>query len=312
MRCEEVRKRFLEFLDRELIPTEQQAMQAHLAACPACARELAEVRAMHQEVGSALQAAAAGATPPARAWSCLQERLGAPSPARGAGLGSPFFLRRGWRAALAAVALALLSAFSISALYPGGLTAFAQEGVTRLVRFIRLPQQVNQPEVVQTLRIDDPGAFTAIYMVSLPEGVEPLDEAQRKVGFPIRLPDYVPHGLVPAGVKVQGPDSVRVVYVGDRPISRLDLVQTQGVREPLLQAAVPGSGTPIVTRTVGGTEVLAVLNPALADTEGAPEDDLPVVLMVWERDGFAFYLQVSAWRPGLSLREALKIVESLR
>lgn len=312
MRCEEVRKRFLEFLDGDLVPTEQQAIQAHLTTCPACARELAEVRGVHQEVGSTLQAVAAAAVPPPRAWLRLRERLGAPSPVRGADSGPALFLRRGWRAALAAVALALLSAFSISTLYPGGLTAFAQEGVTRLVRFIRLPQQGNQAEVVQTLRVEDLGRSTTIYMVSLPEGVEPLDEAQRKVGFPIRLPDYVPHGLVPAGVKVQGPDSVRMVYVGDRPISRLDLVQTRGAREPLLEAAVPGPGTPIVTRTVGGTEVLAVLNPALAESENAPEDDLPVVLMVWERDGFAFYLQVSAWRPGLPLCEALKIVESLR
>ncbi len=312
MRCEEVRKKFLEFLDEELVPAERQAVQAHLEECPACARELAEVRGVCQEVGGTLQAVATAVAPPLRAWPRLQARLGAPSPTPRTALARVFPLRRGWRAALAAVVLALLSAFSISTLYPGGLTAFAQEGVTRLVRFIRLPQWDNQTEVVRTLRVEDPKGFTVISMISLPEGMEPVEEAQGKVGFPIHQPDYVPHGLIPAGAKVQGPDSVRLVYVGDRPVRRLDLVQTRGAREPVLEAAVPGPGTPIVTRTVGGTEVLAVLNPALAESEDVPEDDLPVVLIVWERDGFAFYLQVSAWRPGLPLREALKIVESLR
>ena len=312
MKCEEVRERLLDFLDGEVAPVERAGIQAHLAACPACARELAEVRGVCQQVGNALQAVATAVAPPPGAWARLQGRLRASAPrlARGPALGAALLSRWGWRAALAAVALALLVGFGFSAFYPGGLTAFAQEGVARLIRIVRIPLPTQVADTGQ-VRIPLPAEGQDLPRV---EDLATLDEAEREVAFPISVPGYVPDGLALAGVKVQGPNSVRLVYVGDRPILRLDLVQTRGAREPLLELGVaePAPGLPIATRMVGGTEVLAVLNPGLAESEGVPEEDLPVTLVVWERDGSVFHMLVSAWRPGLPLREALKIVESVR
>jgi len=308
MKCKDVNGRLIAYLDGDVTPSEQQEIEAHLVGCPACAEEVAEMRALSHRVGVTLQAVAAAASPPPQAWSRLQGRLTARSRplAPGGKLDRPFLLRRGWRTALAALALACLLGISISAFYPGGLTALAQEGIARIVRIVRLPA----PDVLVERYPALPAAEELVHTFT------PLDAAQRQVDFHIYAPEYVPEGLTLLGAEGQGPNSVRLRYEGDGTVRRLDLAQTRLTGEeaepPFALGLSVSDEQPLLKVMVSGTEALALLSSELAESEDAPVEAQPVAAMVWEHDGFAFYMLVSSWRPGLPVSEAIRIAESLR
>ena len=131
-----------------------------------------------------------------------------------------------------------------------------------------------------------------------------LVEAQRQVDFHIYAPAHLPEDLALVGVEVGGSDSVWLRYEGGGTIRSIDLQQTRLTDEgkPRFALGVIEEGEEKVIRgMVGETETLWL--------ENRPGS---VATMVWERDGFAFTMLVSSWRPGLDIDEAVEIAESLQ
>lgn len=75
MKCQEVNRLLLAYLDNEVTPSERMLIQAHLAGCDTCQQELAALSALQSRVGQFLHIRAAQATPSPQAWSRLQARL---------------------------------------------------------------------------------------------------------------------------------------------------------------------------------------------------------------------------------------------
>jgi hypothetical protein len=85
MTCENVQNLLILYLDGELNPFDQRAVQIHLATCRDCQTELAALTAARTSVGQALQSLVADAQPSSQAWSRLQVRLAEearPSPSK--------------------------------------------------------------------------------------------------------------------------------------------------------------------------------------------------------------------------------------
>lgn len=75
MKCKEVNKLLVAYLDNEVTPSERALIQAHLAWCDTCQQELAALSALRSRIGQFLQLRAAHAAPSPQAWSHLQARL---------------------------------------------------------------------------------------------------------------------------------------------------------------------------------------------------------------------------------------------
>ena len=75
MNCREVQERLVAYLDGEVAPSERELIQAHLAGCEVCRKELAALSATRSRVSRFLQMKAAQAAPSPQAWSRLQARL---------------------------------------------------------------------------------------------------------------------------------------------------------------------------------------------------------------------------------------------
>src|SRR5450759_116055 len=77
MKCREVKEALVPYLDCEVWRSERTLMDAHLAGCESCERELGALSSSRRRVAGSLRNAAAQASPSAQAWSRLQERLAA-------------------------------------------------------------------------------------------------------------------------------------------------------------------------------------------------------------------------------------------
>jgi hypothetical protein len=75
MRCREVSKAFTAYLDGEVTPSEHDLIQAHLAGCASCERELSTLSSSRQRVTSLLKTRAAQVAPSPQALSRLQASL---------------------------------------------------------------------------------------------------------------------------------------------------------------------------------------------------------------------------------------------
>jgi anti-sigma factor RsiW len=74
MNCEDFKAMITAWVDGELPPERQETLQAHLAACEACRRELAEVRALKEEL-SMIRFAEPTDAELARYWKNVYNRL---------------------------------------------------------------------------------------------------------------------------------------------------------------------------------------------------------------------------------------------
>jgi hypothetical protein len=75
MKCQEVIKLLVAYLDGEVTLSERTLIKAHLAECDACQEEMTALTALQRRVSQALQARAAQPVPSPQAWSHLQARL---------------------------------------------------------------------------------------------------------------------------------------------------------------------------------------------------------------------------------------------
>src|SRR3990172_7285919 len=95
MNCQETRKLLFAFQEGEVAPSEGTAIQAHLAGCDGCRRELASISSFQSRLRRSLRVSASRSNPSPQAWSLLEARLGAAQrdpPGRRAWLG-----RLDWR-----------------------------------------------------------------------------------------------------------------------------------------------------------------------------------------------------------------------
>ncbi|GEM_PF-1526621 len=291
MKCQEVNELLVAYLDGEVIPSERKMIEAHLAKCAFCQKEMDCLAATQRRLSRSLQAVAADAAPLPQAWARLQERLTLRPPlAWLERLAARLFpLRPAWRLTLASLALLCLLQVASIAFYPGGLVALAEGGIERIVRIVWLPASEPSPTSLPTQE--------AVH------NFVPLPEAQRLADFHIYVPIYVPAGLTLVGAEVGGPNSVGLRYEDDGMVRCIDLMQTRLTDEgkPPFALGLPEElGEKVVKGMVGGAEALWV-----ESWPGA------VATMVWEHDGFAFTMLVSSWQPGLSVNEAIKIAESM-
>ncbi len=75
MKCREVNRLLVAYLDNEVTPSERALIQAHLAECERCREELAALLGLRSRVSQFLKLQAAQATPSPQAWSRLQACL---------------------------------------------------------------------------------------------------------------------------------------------------------------------------------------------------------------------------------------------
>lgn len=75
MKCQEVNKLLLAYLNHEVTPSERMLIRAHLVGCDACQQELAALSALQSRVRQSLQVSAAQVAPSPQAWNRLQARL---------------------------------------------------------------------------------------------------------------------------------------------------------------------------------------------------------------------------------------------
>jgi hypothetical protein len=119
MNCREVRKALVAYLDGEVMPSERTLIDAHLAGCKSCERELAALGSSRRQVAGSLKSVAAQAAPSPQARSQLQAKLAEESrdankrtnPLRKGD--RPMKLR--WRIALGAAGAMVLAAAVIAA-----------------------------------------------------------------------------------------------------------------------------------------------------------------------------------------------------
>jgi anti-sigma factor RsiW len=180
MKCQEVNKLLIAYLDNEVTPSERTLIQAHLAGCDICQEELATLSALQSHVSQFLQVRAAWAAPSPQAWSRLQARLAGearPSPswlptrlqrlASGVGRINQIFeggvtMKKGF--AITAIA-ALVIALSVMAFVP---SVRAQVGeMVNTWFYFRTPSG----EFVMTVGEGNPMAFPPLHPTYLPAGL---------------------------------------------------------------------------------------------------------------------------------------------
>ncbi len=75
MKCREVRSALVAYLDNEIMPSERTLIEAHLAGCGSCERELSALGSSRRRLTDSLKTLAAQAAPSRQALSHLQARL---------------------------------------------------------------------------------------------------------------------------------------------------------------------------------------------------------------------------------------------
>jgi hypothetical protein len=114
MRCKEAKKILVAYLDGEVMPSERTLLEAHLAGCGRCERELATLGAGRRQVGDSLKTMAGQVSPCPDALARLQTALAHDSRVRAERQGERGMKLR-WKIAVATVGtLALAAAVVVS------------------------------------------------------------------------------------------------------------------------------------------------------------------------------------------------------
>ncbi len=120
MKCREVRKTLAAYLDSEVTPSERLMIEAHLARCESCEKELVALGVTRTRVADSLQRVAAQYTPSDMAWSSLRARIALEGgEARKTGSSRRHggrTLTRKWKIALAVAGVAVVAASVVAAI----------------------------------------------------------------------------------------------------------------------------------------------------------------------------------------------------
>jgi predicted anti-sigma-YlaC factor YlaD len=122
MKCREVRRTLVAYLDGEVMPSERTLIDAHVSRCEACAEELRALSSGRSAVSGALKTAAAQASPSPQAWIHLQTSLAREAQRVQKKQKTSLLQRKGdrpmrlgWRIALGTVGAVVLAAAVIAA-----------------------------------------------------------------------------------------------------------------------------------------------------------------------------------------------------
>jgi hypothetical protein len=80
MKCREVKEALVAYLDGEVMPSERTLIEAHLAGCESCERELSALASSRSQVAGSLKTMAGQAGPSPQAWTQLQASLAKEAP----------------------------------------------------------------------------------------------------------------------------------------------------------------------------------------------------------------------------------------
>lgn len=166
MKCREVRMTLVAYLDGEVAPSERTAIDAHLARCNSCEKELAALGRTRIRIAEGMRRLASEAAPPKNAWTRLQAVMvneGASSTR--AAVSRPIgrcALSRKWRVALAAVATVVLAVCVVAAV-PAARSA-AEDFLANILNRYRitpteagyLPEEFDPVPVYQVGKADVP------------------------------------------------------------------------------------------------------------------------------------------------------------
>jgi len=292
MRCDSGRLRA--YLDAALAPADEAAVTAHLAACPACQRELAALRARAASVAARLAALAPAPaeTPAARQALVRFHAAGkhvapdvirryVPTPLRADLTRSLTMIKETFThgrlrpMAIGAAALAcLLILFSFA---PMRQAAADFLGIFRVRKFAVIPIDQTQLQKLEGLAQQaEDGRFgkpTAVREPGKPQPVADLAEASAKVGFTVRAPATLPAGATMKSLTVQSGPALR--YEIDRAIMQalLDATQAQGIKLPpadkiALEIDVPYAATQEYTIGAGRLTVTQMSSPQVSIPPG--------------------------------------------
>jgi len=119
MKCREVKEALVAYLDGEVMPSERTLIEAHLAGCASCEKELSALGSSRGQVTDSLKTMAAQASPSPQAWSHLQASIAKEA---GGAKKHTHSLRRGdrpmkrrWRIALGTAGAVVIAAAVIAA-----------------------------------------------------------------------------------------------------------------------------------------------------------------------------------------------------
>lgn len=328
MKCREANELLVAYLDGEVTSSERTLVQAHLAECDFCRKELAALSTIQNRVRQFLHRKAAQATPSSQAWNHLQTRLAkearpsqlwfqrlAPSVwqlIQRNSLAMKGEMKMNRRAVL--VALVLVALISVAFFTCPPMRTLAQDILARFKSVI----VTDAPTGVERARTPTSmGQPTATPMV-IPPRILPVEQANQEAGFEILYPTYLPAGyqLVARGVHhAEAGVSVGTTYamVGttydptygmEEGTPTLRLIQIRYA--PNLTVEHPVGDTPTIKVTVRGQAGLWVEQAAMGccDEHG---NVLLSNLLVWQEDDIFIDLRSD----DLPLEEMLRIAELL-
>ena len=170
MNCKDTSKLLTAYLDGEVMPEEQEQIQAHLSTCPHCREELEALAATQDNLRQALRVTAAGATPSPQAWAGIRQRLAEERPrvttlglaksrlrgGRAIVVGSLVSRQPVWKTAVVGVlAVALICGLGLGMLSLGGESAYA-EAADIARNSLRVQAALGgEVEVLEVVRIAD-------------------------------------------------------------------------------------------------------------------------------------------------------------
>lgn len=244
MRCDSGRLRA--YLDNALEPTEQAAVSAHLAACPACRRELAALsaRASFAAARLTILEPTPAETPAGREALARFHAAGqnvAPDAIRrynplnlGAALARSLVmikesLLHGRLRPVAIAAAAVASLLILFSFAPVQRAAADFLGIFRVRKFAVIPLDPAQQQKLEALAQQaDDGRFgrpTMLREPGRPQPVADLAAASTRAGFAVRAPAALPAGATAQSLTVQSGPALR--YEMDRTIMAALLAATQ-------------------------------------------------------------------------------------
>jgi anti-sigma factor RsiW len=193
------------YADGALAPTDAAGVMRHLAACPHCQQDLANIQARRARLAAAMAVLEPGreaSSDPARALARFRsETLGAHPTVydrlkRSMEMANRLFTRR-WRPITIGVAAAICVAVLLS-IAPVRQAAADFLGIFRVRKFAAIPVDPAQAQRLEDLaKSFDEGAFgkpTTVREAGKPQPVSDAAQASSVAGFQVRMPSALPQG----------------------------------------------------------------------------------------------------------------------
>jgi len=287
MTCQEVNKLLVAYLDHEVTPSERALIQAHLAGCDACQRELAALSALQSRISRSLQVRAAQAVPSPQVWSRLRARLARearPSPSwlptwlhrlapggtlslsKGVGhinqiLGGVMMKKR-----LALVAIAAL----LIVLGTAGFVPSVRAQVGELLRWFRFESPAGGEEVsVPSSVASIPGSveFTPLRPAYLPDGFEAMAVGLNPEAASLNYWNSATHQILIIDERLSSPDDDRSLPAGANvTVNGQPAVLITGLEGQVSFVSIPPTPSAPVASPSGPDQVVA-LEPGVGSAE---------------------------------------------